>query len=173
MENLLHFSEQQLYIIEEAIDISEDLVLDYFNISSDKWKDYRYEYRTLAYLSQAEKTDKAFAQVCKYECIKKNDLNPPLSFDLYRICIQDNWILNAIKRSLNRIGLRPLILYIATHELTHVMRFIKHYKDFFASPEEKELEEAIVHSVTYEMLKSIGDRDLDCVLHRYRDYRWE
>ena len=168
----LHFTNRHLYILNDTIDLAETLVMDYFNLSQDDWKDYRYEIKTRADLKQEELTDKAFAQICKYECVKKREKDPPLSFDLYRICLQDNWILHAVKRSLKEVGLRPLMTYILTHELAHVVRFSKYYKDFFADPEEKELEEAVVHSITYEMLKSLGDKDVDGVLSRYKEYRW-
>ncbi len=169
---LLHFSDRQVFMIGELMDMAQDLVTDYFGISSDEWRNYRYEVKTLAHLSQAEITDEALAQICMYECLKERSVTPPFSFDLYRICLQDNRILNAVKMSLNKIQLRPLLLYIFTHELSHIVRFSKYFKDFFASPEEKEAEEAIVHSITYEMLRSVGDQSLDRVLNRYRNCRW-
>ncbi len=172
MGALLHFSDRQVFIIGELMDMAQDLVTDYFGISSDEWRNYRYEVKTLAHLSQAEITDEALAQICMYECLKERSVTPTSSFDLYRICLQDNRILNAVKMSLNKIQLRPLLLYIFTHELSHIVRFSKYFKDFFASPEEKEEEEAIVHSITYEMLTSVSDRSLDCVLNRYRNCRW-
>jgi len=170
MDNILHFSDKELCVVEKAIDLAEDMVTDYFNMSSDEWMGYRYEVRTLAELSHKEKTDKAFAQICKYECVKEKDLIYPEAFDLYRICLQDNWILHAVNVSLSKISLRPLILYIAVHELSHVVRFSKYYKDFFASPAEKELEEAKVHSITCEMLKSLKDNTLNRILGHYRTY---
>lgn len=173
MVNTLYFTDKDLHILNGTIDLAEDLVIDYFKLSPDDWNEYHYEIRTLAYLNQAELTEKAFAQICKYECVKKGETHPPMFFDLYRICLQDNWILHAVKRSLREVELRPLMLYILTHELAHVVRFSKYYKDFFATPEEKELEEAIVHSITYEMLKSLGDKDLDRVLCQYKNYRWD
>lgn len=173
MGSLLHFSNRQLYMVEKVMDLAQDLVTGHFNLSSDEWKNCRYEVKTLAHLSQAEIADKAFAQICKYECVKENDPLSRFSFDLYRICLQDNWILNAVNRSLNKIGLRPLLTYIITHELSHVVRFSKYCKNFFALPEEKEMEEATVHSITYEMLRSIGDRDIDRVLYHYRGCRWD
>ena len=173
MGKRLRFGDKDIYMIEESIDLAEDLVTAYFNISSEEWRNCYYELKTLEHLSQVEITDKAFAQICKYECVKEKDSSPPRFFDLYRICLQDNKILNAVKRSLNKIELKPLMLYIVTHELSHVVRFNKYFKDFSASPEEKEWEEANVHSITYEMLKSTKDRGLTRVLDHYRSYRLE
>ncbi|MFH2012728.1 MAG: hypothetical protein ABIJ37_08535 [Pseudomonadota bacterium] len=173
MGKCLHFGDKEIYMVEESTDLAEDLVTSYFNLSSEEWKNCHYDLKTLADLSQVEITDKAFAQVCKYECVKEKGSKPPLFFDLYRICLQDNKILNAVKRSCNRIELKPLILYIVTHELSHVVRFSKYFKNFSASPEEKELEEANVHSITYEMLGSMKDKRLNRVLDYYRNYRWE
>jgi len=169
----LHFGDKEIDMIEESIDLAEDLVTAYFNLSSEEWGNCHYELKTLAHLSQVEITDKAFAQICKYECVKKKGKNPELFFDLYRICLQDNRILNAVKRSCNIIELKPLMLYIVTHELSHIVRFNKYFKNFSASPEEKEWEEANVHSITYEMLKSMKDRGVNRVLDYYSSYRWE
>lgn len=173
MGSLLHFGNRDIYMIEESIDLAEELVNAYFNISFDEWRNWRYDVKTLAYLSQSEITDNAFAQICKYECVKDKNSTPPVSFEFYRICLQDNKILNAVKGSPNRIELKPLMLYIVTHELSHIVRFNKYFKNFFASPREKEWEEANVHSITYEMLKSTKDRGVNRVLDHYRSYRWE
>jgi hypothetical protein len=170
--SLLHFSDSYLHIIEEAIDFAQEVVTDYFKMSTSEWKGYRYEVKTQKFLDDIEITDRAFAQICKYECIKGKNSSPPLSFDLYRICLQDKNILRAVHNPLNKVKLKPLLLYIITHELSHVIRFSKYYKDFFAPPWEKESEEAKVHSITYEMLRSKGDQSLDYVLDYYRLHRW-
>ena len=170
--SLLHFSGSHLHIIEDAIDFAQEVVTDYFKMSTNEWKDYRYEVKTQKFLSDIEITDRAFAQICKYECIKGESVSPPRSFDLYRICLQDKNILRAVYNPFNKVKLKPLLLYIITHELSHVIRFSKYYKDFFAPPLEKESEEAKVHSITYEMLRSKGDQSLDYVLDYYRLHRW-
>ena len=78
MGKRLHFGDKEIYVIEESVDMAEDLVTAYFNISSDEWKNWRYDVKTLAHLSQVEITDNAFAQICKYECVKEKDPTPPL-----------------------------------------------------------------------------------------------
>jgi hypothetical protein len=45
-----------------------------------------------------------------------------------------------------------LVLYIATHELIHIVRFSKFLQNFHASPDEKQAEEKRVHEKTHEIL---------------------
>ncbi|MDO9515733.1 MAG: hypothetical protein Q7J01_06500, partial [Syntrophales bacterium] len=81
-------------------------------------------------------------------------------------------ILNAVKRSEPFVKLEPLMLYIATHELVHVVRFNSREVDFDAPLEEKIAEEEKVHSITRNMLQPVAGTDvnlvLDCFSSRYR-----
>ena len=85
-------------------------------------------------------------------------------FDFYRICLQDNIILDAVERANSFIKLSPLMLYIAVHELIHVLRFSRGEIDFNAAREEKEKEEAIVHNLTRDALLPVKAHDLEIVL---------
>ena len=64
------------------------------------------------------------------------------------------------------------MLYIAVHELIHVLRFGNGNIDFDASIEEKEQEEKIVHDLTRNALQPFGNHDLtmvlDCFSSRYK-----
>jgi len=81
-------------------------------------------------------------------------------FDFYRVCLQDNIILDAVDRANSFIKLSPLMLYIAVHELIHVLRFGSGNIDFNASIEEKEQEEKVVHDLTRNALQPAGNHDL-------------
>jgi hypothetical protein len=82
----------------------------------------------------------------------------------YRICLQDNRILDAVERAGSFIRLTPLMLYIAAHELVHVIRFDRDHIDFNASREEKQQEEEKVDGITRDMLRSVANPDLNLVL---------
>jgi len=64
------------------------------------------------------------------------------------------------------------MLYIAAHELVHVIRFNGSEIDFDAPMDEKIAEEEKVHSITGNMLQSVADTDinlvLDCFNKRYQ-----
>jgi hypothetical protein len=56
------------------------------------------------------------------------------------------------------------MLYIAVHELIHVLRFGNGEIDFNAAREEKEKEENVVHNLTKDALLPVKGHDLEIVL---------
>jgi hypothetical protein len=151
---------------------AENLAGQYFRLSRDEMKNYRYDVKTLAYLEEHEVKNGAFAHLCKYHYKKEESTNQSGDFHFYRICLQDNRILDAVERGHSFIRLNPLLLYIAAHELVHIIRFEAREIDFDASREEKEREEDKVHTITRDMLQSSISPDLklilDCFSNRYK-----
>lgn len=162
----LYFSATQMPMTKRAFNDAENLVSRQFRLSGDELKNNKYEVKTLAYLDREEITDGAFAHLCKYSYEKPfrvsggNEDN----FDFYRICLQDNIILDAVERANPFIKLNPLMLYIAVHELIHVLRFNSGEIDFNAGMEEKEREEIIVHNLTRSTLQPVKGYDMEIVL---------
>lgn len=161
-----YFNPAQLPLANKAFNDAEKLVSRHFRISEEQLKKNRYDVKTLAYLEQHEIKEGAFAHLCKY-VYEKPDVPAEKyreGFDFYRICLQDNIILDAVERANPFIKFNPLMLYIAAHELIHVMRFGNGSIDFDASLEKKEEEEAIVHNLTKFALQPAQHHDLDIVL---------
>ena len=145
---------------------AEKLVTRHFRMTGEELKKNKYDVKTLAHLEQHEIKEGAFAQLCKYS-YEKSDTLPekiPEGFDFYRICLQDNIILDAVERANPFIKFSPLMLYIAVHELIHVMRFGNGDIDFDAPLQEKEQEEKIVHNLTRNALQPMKNHDLEIVL---------
>jgi hypothetical protein len=161
-----YFNTAQLPLANKAFNDAEKLVSRNFRMSEEQLKKNRYDVKTLAYLEQHEIKEGAFAHLCKY-AYEKPDRSAEKnrdSFDFYRICLQDNIILDAVERANPFIKFTPLMLYIAVHELIHVLRFGNGEIDFDASLEKKEQEEAIVHNLTKIALQPAKHHDLDIVL---------
>jgi hypothetical protein len=135
-------------------------------LSGDQFKKNKYDVKTLAYLDQQEIQDGTFAHLCKYSYEKPDVFagSGKDGFDFYRICLQDNIILDAVDRANTFIKFSPLMLYIAVHELIHVTRFGNGAVDFNASQEEKEQEEKIVHKLTRSALQQVQQNHLEIVL---------
>ncbi len=168
----MYFSTLQTSIANNAFQHAEKLAARYFRLGPEEMKNYRYDIKTLAHLDKHEVKDGAFAHLCKYHYKKDDHTNQIGGFYFYRICLQDNRILNAIERGHSFIKLNPLMLYIAAHELVHIVRFEAGEIDFDASREEKEREEDKVHAITKDMLQSRISPDLklilDCFSDRYK-----
>jgi hypothetical protein len=166
-----YFNAEQISLASRSFAQAEKMAKGYFHVAPEEWKEYRYDVRTLAYLDKHEVREGAFAHLCKYEYGKEPE--PAGSgIHFYRICLQDDRILNAIERANSFIRPAPLLLYIAAHELVHVIRFCRGEGNFDAPDDEKSGEEEKVHRITRNLLKPITDTDLnlvlDCFSERYK-----
>lgn len=142
----------------------------YYRFLRGRSKRDRYEVKTLAYLQEHEKDQHSFAQLCRYQIESAEPGQKGLYF--YRICLQDNRILDAVARANPFIRFTPLLLYIATHELIHVVRFEDGEMDFDARDEERVREEEKVHALTREILQPLICPELrlvyDCFSDKYK-----
>ena len=169
-----YFDSNQISLAARTFAQAQKLAGRYFGIGPEEWTERRYDVRTLAFLEKHEVREGAFAQLCRYQILKeaqaKREGEAGLHF--YRICLQDDRILDAVERAHSFIRLSPLLLYIAAHELVHVIRFDRGEGNFDAPEEEKSDEEEKVHRITRNMLKTATDPDLnlvlDCFSNRYR-----
>ncbi len=169
---IVHFNPIQKSLANKVFQQAENLAGQYFRLDREKIKKYRYDVKTLADLEEHEVRDGAFAHLCRYHFNKDREPDKSDDFYFYRVCLQDNQILNAIERGHSFIRLSPLLLYIAAHELVHIVRFEAREIDFDASRDEKEREEDKVHTITRDLLQSCISPDLrlifDCFSNRYK-----
>lgn len=168
----MYFNLSQVSLANSAFAHGERLAGRYFRLSPEDIKNHRYDVKTLAYLEEHEVNDLAFAHICKYQHKKTDKAADYEGLHFYKICLQDDRILNAVERANSFIKLNPLLLYIATHELVHVIRFDSGEIDFDAPLEDKEREEERVHEITKDVLQQIMNPDLrlilDCFSSRYK-----
>lgn len=164
MSAVMYFNPAQMSLADSAFQHAEKLAGRYFRISPEAMKAHRYDIRTLAYLDRHEVNNQAFAHLCKYDCQQSDKAGLEQGLHFYRICLQDNRILDAVCRAGPFIRLNPLLLYIAAHELVHVIRFDGGCIDFDAPLAEKQREEEKVHDITRDMLSNIAGPELNLVL---------
>lgn len=165
------FSPSQISLASQTFCLAERIAGQYFGLGPAAWKGHHYDVKTLAYLNEHEVREGAFAHLCRYEG-SPSEGQGARPFHFYRICLQDNRILDAVERAHSFIRLSPLLLYIAAHELVHVVRFERGEGNFEASAQEKESEEEKVHWITRRMLKPVTDPGLKLVLECFSgEYR--
>ncbi|MBA4421586.1 MAG: hypothetical protein C0390_00640 [Syntrophus sp. (in: bacteria)] len=166
-----YFNESEISLACRTFAQAETMAGQYFRFNAREWKAHRYDVKTLAYLDQHEVRKGAFAHLCKYE-FEKEPEPEGRGLHFYRICLQDDRILDAVERANSFIRLSPLLLYIAAHELVHVIRFDRGEVNFDSPEEEKSEEEETVHRITRNLLKPMTDPDLnlvlDCFSNRYQ-----
>ncbi len=157
-------------MVDEAVKVSEELVNNYFKMSSGGWLKNRYDIKTAKDLDAHEHVEGPVAQVVKYEARKKDVPLGSSSFSLYNVCLQDSAILNIIERE--GLRLEPFLLYILSHELVHVVRFSS-FKQRYENSSEADAtldEERKVHKLTHSILKPVSVSGLKQVFEFYKDW---
>ena len=161
----LCFHPQHKELLKDAVVIAEEVTSDFFKLSH--WRRARYDILTLEALRQEEVSPHALALVAKYYGRHEGRLLSSASSDFYRVCLQDHNILRALKCHPG-LQLFPLLLYILTHELVHIVRFSQYQALFDAPAGERRREEERVHRLTQEILAPLDFLDLQTAI-RY----WE
>ncbi len=164
------FRQDDLRTVGEALGIAEDATGNFFKFSSGQWMRHRFQVGTLGLWGRDRVVENAFA-VLNREKRTAGEYGPPSRVrDLYYIWLQDPLILEALQRD-PQLHLLPLMLYVFTHELIHIVRFCGFSQRFDAPEKDKEKEERIVHRMTYEILGRLSLPRLDHVLESYRGQR--
>jgi hypothetical protein len=168
MEQTRYFHPGDKELLKEAAVIAEEATSDFFKLSASHWRRARYDILTLEALRAEEISPHALALVAKYHGTPPDCLLRSAAFDFYRVCLQDHNILKTLKQ-VDGLSLFPLLLYIITHELVHIVRFSQ-FLALFETPEErKQEEERLVHRLTQKILASLKVRDLPPVIRYYDD----
>ncbi len=164
------FGEDNLKIVSDALHIAEDKTCDFYKFSFNQWKRHRYDIKTQTSLRNDEIMSYAFALLNKGSRVINGREHKPSRHDFYVICLQDHQILKALKRD-SYLELLPLLVYIFTHELVHIVRFCNFSQRFDISGKGKETEERIVHETTFGVLKNLSLPKLDYILDSYQPHR--
>jgi len=164
------FRQEDILTVGEALEIAEDRTGDYFKFSSAQWRRHSYDVKTLSQLNDREVVPNVFALLKKRTKTKEGVEARSRYRDFYFICLQDHRILSALRRDKD-LGLLPLLVYVFTHELVHIVRFCNFSQRFEVSTKDREKEERIVHTMTYEILKELSLSRLDYILNSYETHR--
>ncbi len=162
----LHFHPEHQHVLNEAVLIAEGMTADFFKLSASHWRRARYDILTLEALTSEEISPHALALVAKYDGLPKDRLLRSAAFDFYRVCLQDHNILKALKER-GDLRLLPLLVYVLTHELVHIVRFSQFLAPFEASDSQKQQEEREVHQLTRKILAPVNFLDLAPIICYY------
>ena len=168
MEQADYFLQHHKELLKEATVIAEEVTSDFFKLSVSHWRRARYDILTLEALKAEEISPHALALVAKYDGRHQDRLLQSAVFDFYRVCLQDHNILKTLKNG-HDLRLFPLLLYIVTHELVHIVRFSQFLALFETPEEQKHEEEGRVHRLTQNILAPLKVRDLPPVIQYYDD----
>ena len=164
------FKKNDLKVVSDALEIAEDATGNFYKFSLGQWKRHRYDVKTGSSFNPEEMNFSALAVLFKGMRMVEDFHPRTKDKDFYFICLQDHSILEVLERD-RYLTLLPLLLYVFTHELVHIVRFCNFFQMFDVSQKRRFEEEGIVHRTTFEILKDISIPSLDYVLDSYRDHR--
>jgi hypothetical protein len=163
----LYFNPSELRLVRRVQRRAANLVSDYYRIAPREWQRMLYEVKTLRALDLSEVADAALAQTVCYEF--RREAGPlVLEGDVYRICLQDDRILDLARSTETR--LESLLTYVLTHELIHVVRFGQQLQRIDLPDELRPNEERRVEQTTRAILTAAGDRQINQFLLNRLDH---
>lgn len=164
------FKKNDLSVVSDALEIAEDATGNFYKFSLGQWKRHRYDVKTRSSFETGRMSTSALAVLFKGMQMV-DDFGPKTKDrDFYFICLQDHSILEVLNRD-RYLSFLPLLIYVFTHELVHIVRFCNFHQRFEVSEKNRLREEEIVHKTTFEILKDFSLPNLNYVLDSYRDHR--
>jgi hypothetical protein len=161
------FDRSQRRQVSRAAALAESLTSGFYCIPGREWPRFPYDISTLAEGPGPEAP--VFADVVR---MPRSRAPRPGSAarDLYRIRLRDDEILSAIQSGTD-LELYPLLLYVLTHELVHVVRFESGFAAYDTDdPELRSEEEKRVHTITRKVLRPAENDALIRVARLYREH---
>lgn len=160
------FDDSQIECLSTAVSTAEELVSGYYKMSGTEWGAIKYDFKTLRDLLPSEIVTGPLAQILRYRATPNHSTLELDSYDFYKICIQDHCILKIV-RGMPQLNFFAFLLYIASHELVHVVRFFKFFKGFEVPVSQKMTEEIKVHETTIEILSKVNTDGMSDILRFY------
>jgi len=164
------FSRHDLAIVSDALSIAEDATSDFYKFSFRQWKRHCYDVKTRSSLSSDEISSFALAVLTRAVREVDEFSSKTKTREFYFICLQDHIILEVLKRD-RHLALLPLLVYIFTHELVHIVRFCDFSQRYELSEAARAEEESLVHAKAFDILKTCSLPKLDHVLASYNEHR--
>ena len=163
---LPRFAGAQLPRLRRLVELSRDITGDHFRLGSEEVDSWPVEIRTLADLQSEEiHPSGVLADIARYQY---SDRLFGRKQDLYRVNLQDHNILRVLRQDPGRLGFSPFLLYVLTHELIHIVRFVKFLVPFHTPRETRQEEEQRVHHLTQAILGKVPMRGMERVLRHYQ-----
>ena len=165
------FNSIELEKVDGAAVSAEELVNNYFKLSSGQWLKNCYDIKTARDLEAHERVEGPFAQVVKYEGRQQDRVLGSSAYTLYRVCLQDPQILKTLQGEA-ALDFEPFLIYILVHELVHVVRFMR-FKHRYENAGEASVtfdEEVRVHGMTHGILQDISIVGMAEVLEFYKKW---
>jgi len=145
-------------ILETTSCLAEELVGDYFGLGVRDWRGLQYQ---LFFEKELTLTEEALAALFLFET---EALLPCRRRWFYGLFLAEREILAL---DLKRPSLEALLLYIFTHELVHMVRFLRFWASFWMPYEKRFAEEREVHRLCRKILRKISKKELEEIIQQF------
>lgn len=158
------FSPAQRGLVHRAVFEAEDRTARYYCFPPHRWQDLRYDVLT--------RQDREWEPVpepilAKLQRLQKLGRRPHGNYDFFRIQLNDPGILNVARRKELGVGLYPLLVYVLTHELVHLVRVASILDEHEATRASTEAEESRVDRISSQILSAAPYLRIDPVIYRF------
>jgi hypothetical protein len=116
-KGIQQFSTPQRSLVYRALDEAEERTSEYYCIPPFRWEQLRFDLLTRADHGWEPFPESMLARVRQLQRVNRN-----ISYDFYRIELNDRSILTAAERENIAGNLYPFFVYILTHEMVHMVR---------------------------------------------------
>lgn len=160
----MHFTHSQRHLAFRALEEAEACTSGYYCIPPFRWQQLRYDLLTRNDREWQPLPEGTLARTrrCQWHIPRRSE---PSAF--FRIELNDPGILTAARRERLREDLYPLLLYILTHEMVHLVRLSSILTDVEQLTIPRESEETRVRRIARSILATIQTPGLDSVLQRF------
>lgn len=160
----MQFTPKQRYLAFHALADAEARTSGYYCIPPFRWQKLRYDLLTRKDREWQPLPEGMLARTQRCERHTTRRGGPS---DFFRIELNDPCILTAARRERLREDLYPLLLYILTHEMVHLVRLSSILTDVEQLTLPRESEESRVSQIARNILLAAPAPGLDTVLERF------
>jgi len=160
----VQFSHSQRHLAFRALEEAENRTSDYYCIPPFRWQQLRYDLLTRKDNEWQPLPEGILARTrrCRWHMARCDEPS-----DFFRIELNDPGILVAARRERLWADLYPLLLYILTHEMVHLVRLSSILTDSEQLTMAREPEEARVRQIARHILAPMPTPGLKSVLRRF------
>ncbi len=160
----VQFTDKQRQLAYRALEDAEARTSGYYCIPPFRWQRLHYDLLTRTDREWRPLPEGMLARTQRCELHTRRRSGSP---DFFRIELNDPGILLAARRERLRADLYPLLLYILTHEMVHLVRLSSILTDAEQLGLPRESEEARVSQIARIILLASQTPGLDMVLQRF------
>ena len=158
------FSTDHMDEVKRATCEAERLVSSFYCIPGREWDKYGFDIKTEAEIEEGlAGSSRALAQLFKSSVM---DVKRGMRKEFFSIQLFDGNIMDSAAGAGGEKMLPPLLLYVMTHEILHVIRFFSYPENFWLDAEWNREEEARVHGLTKRILLPESDRKTREIIER-------